>query len=99
MKLNDFRAALTKLLLNKYVIATSCFFVWLTLFDEDSLIERFNLSSQASELRKQRNQVSEEIANDRKKMDDLRNSRETLEKFAREEYLMKAPEEAVFVIK
>ncbi|MCF0191488.1 MAG: septum formation initiator family protein [Marinilabiliaceae bacterium] len=99
MKLNDFRAALTKLLLNKYVIATSCFFVWLTLFDEDSLIERFNLSSQASELRKQRNQVSEEIANDRKKMDDLRNSRETLEKFAREEYLMKAPDEVVFVIK
>ena len=99
MKLNDFRAALTKLLLNKYVIATSCFFVWLTLFDEDSLIERFTLSSQASELRKQRNQVSEEIANDRKKMDDLRNSRETLEKFAREEYLMNALDEVFFVIK
>lgn len=38
------------------------------------------------------------IENDRKRLNELRTNNENLEKFAREQYLMKKPDEEIFVI-
>ena len=39
------------------------------------------------------------IERDKRKMGELRNNRESLEKFAREEYYMKKPDEVIFIVR
>jgi cell division protein FtsB len=50
------------------------------------------------ELQKERNFFEEEIQNYRKQIRQLESSPEMLEKFAREQHLMKAKDEDVFII-
>ena len=40
----------------------------------------------------------EKIDNDRKRLNELQTNNENLEKFAREQYLMKKPDEEIFIV-
>ena len=50
-----------------------------------------------NKLKKEKQYYLEEIEKAEKKMDDLKNNKESLEKFAREEYLMKKENEDIFI--
>ncbi|MDO4461065.1 MAG: septum formation initiator family protein [Bacteroidia bacterium] len=95
---NDIRKSLVPLCSNKYVIAVVVFVLWLFLLAEDNIRTRYTLSASVDALTEQREQLKAEIEEDYRKMDELRNV-ETLEKFAREEYYMKSPNEVVFIVK
>jgi cell division protein FtsB len=83
---------------NKYFIVLFAFAVWITLFDQNSLLFRHKLSSRIDQMKKQKELYIEEIENNKRKIKELQSSPENLEKFAREEYLMKKENEVVFVI-
>jgi cell division protein FtsB len=74
------------------------FLVWITFLDSNNLIARFSLTSKLNGLEREKKfyeRKIEEVAKDQK---ELFGTDETLEKYAREKYLMKRESEDVFVI-
>ncbi len=83
---------------NKYVLTTILFFVWLIAFDQNSIIDRVSLLSLNRNLKEQREHYKEQIKENKEKMEELHGSKENLEKFAREQYLMKKDDEELFIV-
>jgi cell division protein FtsB len=86
------------LLKNKYVCALLIFFVWMLCFDQNNFfvqLERYRALRQTETKKKY---YKEEIAKTQQQLDELFTNQHTLEKFAREKYYMKKPDEDVFVI-
>ena len=67
--------------------------------DENSLMRRMHLTTQERELKKEIKYYKDKIEKDAQKLEELHSSDENLEKFAREQYLMKQPDEEIFIIK
>lgn len=96
---NDIKETLATLLRNKFVVASLIFLTWITLFDQDNLITKSAYANKIAELEKEKQQLADDIEQDQRKMNELRNNKESLEKFAREEYFMKKNDETIFIIK
>ncbi len=96
---NDIRETLATLLRNKFVVASLIFLTWVGLFDEDNLIAKRGYAAKIAELEEERDKLSDDIARDKRRMEELKSSRETLEKFAREEYFMKEDDEVIFIVR
>ena len=87
-----------KIVSNRYFIATAFFIIWLSFFDNNSLIVQNSLSSQLNGMKKEMKFYETEIASYQQTIKELNGDMETLEKFAREKYLMKKDNEVVFVV-
>jgi len=85
-------------LLNKYLLILIVFGVWFTCFDKHNLITRWKTNNNINQLKKEISFYKNEIENNKEKMQELRSSDEKLEKFAREQYLMKKDNEDTFII-
>ncbi len=83
---------------NKYVIALLIFFVWMLFLDTHNLIDRIMFMRQINRMEQDREYYLERIEKDSARMNELRTNRENLEKFAREQYLMKRDDEDIFII-
>lgn len=83
---------------NKYLVAVLIFFVWLLVFDRNSLIDRFKYMHTLRELKAEKQFYQEKYEKDSKRLNELRTDNENLEKFAREQYLMKKENEDIFLI-
>lgn len=82
---------------NKYFITGSLFVIWITFFDDNSLINGWHLKKQLRELKEKRDYYKSEIEKNKNDFEALMGNREKLEKFAREKYLMKKDNEEIFV--
>jgi cell division protein DivIC len=87
-----------KILRNKYVLTLLIFFVWLLIFDSNNLIDRVKFIRKLNEMERQKEYYETRIELDSRKLNELKTNRENLEKFAREQYYMKKPDEEIFVI-
>jgi cell division protein FtsB len=75
-------------------------FVALTFVAGDSSIyKHYIYTKKIHELEKEIRQSQEEIERNKKKLKDFHTNKEELERFAREEFLMKKPNEDLFIIK
>jgi cell division protein DivIC len=83
---------------NKYIIALVVALVWLAFFDNNNLIQQWRLRKQLIELRRDKNYYNEEIARDSTAIRELKENSEALERYARENYLMKKEGEDIFII-
>jgi cell division protein FtsB len=83
---------------NKYVLTITLFFVWILFFDQNNLVDRIKMSSEIRQLEEDRHYYLEQIQKDSARLHELTTDRENLEKFAREQYFMKKPNEDVFLI-
>jgi cell division protein FtsB len=83
---------------NKYVLTTVLFFVWMLLFDQNNLTERRKNASQYEQLLEEKDYYLKKIDEDRKRIEELKTNNDNLEKFAREQYLMKKENEDIFII-
>ncbi len=97
--LSDLADTVKVLAHSKYAIAVAIFLFWMVACDEDSLLSKSTQSAELSTLEAQKNELLHEIEQDKRKMSELRNNRQSLEKFAREEYFMKRDDETIFIIK
>ncbi len=89
----------TKILLNKYLIVFVTFAVFVTFFDNHSLIQRWKTDRKIKEMEKEIRFYQNEIKMNKEKENELKSNKENLEKFAREHYYMKKQNEDIFIIK
>ncbi len=81
---------------NIFVIILTIFVIWIYFFDENTHLNR-EFDKEIKELQKTINFYQKEIENDKKTIKALQDSLQ-LERFAREKYLMKKPNEDVYII-
>ena len=83
---------------NFYFLFFLCFVLWMTIVDSNGFINRYRLSDKLSELNSQKEFYVKEI--DKVSLDKERfeSDQELLEKYAREEYLMKKESEDIFYV-
>jgi cell division protein DivIC len=84
---------------NKYLIAFLFFAVWIIFFDQNNLIDRIVDIKKYNQMQQDKIYYQAKIKTDKHKLEELRTDRENLEKFAREQYLMKKDNEDIFIIK
>ncbi|MCB9015151.1 MAG: septum formation initiator family protein [Lentimicrobiaceae bacterium] len=86
------------ILRNKYVLAGLAFLVWLTFFDRNNFIAQVRLGRTLNEQRNQKEFYQNEITKDSTAIKLIMSDSVSLEKFAREKYLMKKDNEDIFLI-
>jgi len=87
-----------EMLRNKYVLTSLVFLIWLLLFDQNNLNERRKNTREYNQLLEEKDYYMKKIEEDRKRIQELKTNNENLEKFAREQYLMKKDNEDIFII-
>jgi len=83
---------------NKYFLATAFFLVWLLFFDHNDLFMGYKRSRELKELKASKAYYEERIRETREELDALRVNSTSLEKVAREKYLMKKDNEDLYII-
>lgn len=89
---------MVKVLLNKYFITLAAFGVWMLFFDNNSLKRQRLLNRQIGEMNGTIAYYKQEIAKNEEAIYELETNLETVEKYAREKYLMKRDSEDVYVM-
>jgi len=92
------KSLLIKAISNKFIISFLIFFFWLFFFDQHSIWERKEYKSRIEALTKEKDYFLNKIKKDKNRIHELKTNRENLEKFAREQYLMKKKDEDIFII-
>ena|ERR1700682_674026 len=85
---------------NKYILTTLCFATWILFIDDRDLITtHFRHVNELHKLEARKVYFEEQILTVRKELNQLKSNPSTLEKYAREKYLMKRDNEDVFIVK
>lgn len=79
-------------------LTIAVFAIWMVFFDQNNLVDQYRLRSQVKNLKREKGYYLEEMEKARKEYEELFTNEESLEKFAREKYLMKRENEDIFVI-
>lgn len=82
---------------NKYITATLLFVVWITFFDQTSLIYDVHLTQKEKQMKVQKNYYEKQTIVVSEQLKELQTNPANLEKFAREQYFMKKTNEDVYV--
>ena len=85
--------------INAYWLVTIVFFALTFVMGDSSLYKRYSYDEKIRSLEKEIKHYQKEIEINSKKLNDLHTDKEGLERFAREEYFMKKPNEDVYIIK
>lgn len=82
---------------HKYMITVMLFVVIIGFLDENSLVRRIQHQNEISTLHSEIAKYKKQYEEDTEKLKELTTNPEALEKVAREKYLMKSPNEDIFV--
>jgi cell division protein FtsB len=83
---------------NKYIIALAVFATIMLFFDKNDVFTQSARNKQLKDLQKSKEYYTEQIASERKELEQLKSNPGTLEKYAREKYLMKRDNEDLFLV-
>ncbi|HAP00524.1 MAG TPA: septum formation initiator [Bacteroidetes bacterium] len=83
---------------NRYMLCGSVFLIWMFFFDRNNAIEQFKLYRHLRDLKGKKEFYSQQLKEVKEEKTDLFTSEKSLEKYAREHYMMKKPNEDLFVI-
>ena len=83
---------------NKYFIALFLFAVIMFFLDKNNFFIRLDRDKELRQLEKSKQHYTTQIAAERKELQALKTNPATLEKYAREKYLMKRDNEELFII-
>jgi cell division protein FtsB len=89
---------LPRIFRNFYFLTGLVFLAWMVFLDSNNLLARFSLTTKLNSLENEKEYYEEKIKEVEKDRDELFGTRESLEKFAREKYLMKKETEDVFIV-
>lgn len=82
---------------NKYFIAGISFIIWMAFFDRNDISLQWKRVSDLKKLQQSERNMVKQITNAKKELQLLKTSPFTLEKYAREKYLMKKDNEDLFI--
>lgn len=83
---------------NRYSLTFIGFLVWMTFADRNDFITRYSYHQELKKLEADREYFAGEIEKNRAAAHELRSNPDNLEKFAREQYLMKKDNEEIFLM-
>lgn len=83
---------------NKYLLAGTFFLVWIFFFDPKDIPSSINRIQTFNKLQQSEAHLNKQIAETRKDLDLLKTNPQTIEKYARENYMMKKYNEDLFII-
>ena len=83
---------------SKYLIAGLSFIVWMVFFDRDDIASQWKRIKELKQLQHTERNMNNQIADTKKELDLLRTNPSTLEKYAREKYMMKRDNEDLYII-
>ncbi len=89
---------LMRFIRNKYFLASVIFVVWVTFFDSASLINWSKVVVNIGEQEKQKQYYKDAVKTAEEKINELTSNKDSLEKFAREQYLFKEEYEDIFIV-
>ena len=81
-----------------YFLFAIVFFVWMLFFDTNDLVNQVRMKHQLIRLEEDKEYYIERIEEVKIEHDALLGDKQKLEKFARENYLMKKPSEDVYIL-
>lgn len=87
-----------RLLKNFYVLFGAFFLVWMLFIDSNDLISQIRLTSKFNSLKSQKTFYEKKKVEVVRNREELTTNKALLEKFARENYLMKKPTEDIYVV-
>ncbi|MBP0904359.1 septum formation initiator family protein [Mariniflexile gromovii] len=82
---------------NIFILILAVFIVWMLFFDANSWLIHHELNTEIDALENEKEYYKKEIEKDNKAVKTL-NTKDGLEKFAREEYYMKRENEEIYII-
>ena len=88
-----------KLVQNKYVVASILFMIWVTFINDIDLIFIMKSKSELNEMKEQLDYYEEQNQQTSESLAEITSDKNTLERFAREQYFMKRSNEDIFVIR
>jgi cell division protein FtsB len=83
---------------NKYLLASSCFLVWMFFFDPKDWSSEIRRQEKLGKLQESEQHLNELIQETRQELGQLKTNAQTIEKYAREKYLMKKDNEDLFIL-
>jgi cell division protein FtsB len=89
---------MTSIITNKYLLAGGFFVVWMLFFDQRDFFQQRERMAELHKLEAKKQYYLDEINKTQQELHDLQNNPATLEKFARERYLMKRDGEDIYII-
>ncbi|HEX8355896.1 MAG TPA: septum formation initiator family protein [Segetibacter sp.] len=87
-----------KIFSNKYLFSLVLFIVWISFFDRNDLITQVGRHQELQKLEVSASFYEKEIATTKKDLMDLNSDPLIMEKFAREKFYLKRPNEEIFVV-
>ncbi|MDR2148628.1 MAG: septum formation initiator family protein [Tannerella sp.] len=84
--------------LNKYWLVTVIFLVFTFLTGDSNIYNRYKYDEKIRSLENEIERYRKEIEQNQRKIEELQTDKTGLEQFAREEYLMKKPDEDLFIV-
>jgi cell division protein DivIC len=88
-----------RVLYNKYLLTTAGFAVWMLFFDRNDIFVQHERRNELRALEQSKVYFTQQITEERKFSEELKNNPATIEKFAREQYKMKRDGEDLFLIR
>lgn len=82
---------------HKYAVVTIAFVFIIGVFDENSLLRRASHQQEIASLKGEIERYTKEYNESTKRLEELDNNPEAIEKIAREKYMMKTKDEDVFI--
>lgn len=98
MNLKQFWLTILPLFKNKYTLSLIIFLGWIFFFDQNNLTIRVESMNKLHKLERDKIYYIEKIKVDSQKLHEVKTNTRNLEKFAREQYLMKKKNEDIFIV-
>jgi cell division protein DivIC len=83
---------------NKFILTSFLFLLWLIVFDRSNWFDMIGEVRAIHNLENEKEYYIKKIETDTQKLKELKTNDENLEKFAREQYLMKKTDEDIFIV-
>ena len=84
---------------SKYLLTGAFFVIWMVFFDPKDILSDLERRDKLNELETSELHLKQQITDARKELDLLKNNAQSIEKYAREKYLMKKDNEDLFIVK
>ena len=103
--MNSFKSFVSKIKSNKYfkfftnfyIVVSLFFIIWMLFIDTNSYLFHNTLNSEIDQLIIKKEKLKQEISNDQKLINDLKDP-DNYEAFAREKFFMKKKDEEIYII-
>ena len=83
---------------NKYLLTCLFFVIWMLFFDPKDILSDFERRSKLNELQNSEQHLKQLITESNTELNLLKNNAQSIEKYAREKYLMKKDNEDLFIV-